>query len=143
MKQNINHKEYIKLVNEENFPTDPIVPLDDPFTDHRGYIQNLLLRPMGVAIISSKAGTIRSNHYHQTDYHYLYVISGSMLYYERSIDESGDGIVPITMHAGEMIFTAPHKVHKTEFIQDTILLSISKNPRDHQSHESDVIRITF
>lgn len=139
----MDHQEYIRAVEQEQYPEQVIVPLDAPFTDYRGYIQNLLLQPVGVAIISSKAGTVRSNHYHQTDYHYLYVISGEMLYYERDLDQANDDVKPVIVKAGEMIFTAPNKVHKTEFLQNTTLLSISKNPRDHEHHEADVIRTTF
>ena len=33
-----------------------------------------------VALITSKKGTIRSNHYHGTDWHYMYMLSGSADY---------------------------------------------------------------
>ena len=117
--------------------------LEEPFVDHRGIIQNLVNAPMnGAAIITSKAGTIRSNHYHKEDFHYLYVVSGSMEYYERGIDEKFLG-EPLIVRAGEMVFTPPLKIHKTVFLQDTILVSLSKRNRDHESHESDVIRVEF
>ena len=34
-------------------------------------------------LIDSKKGTLRANHYHKTDWHYCYVISGSIEYYHR------------------------------------------------------------
>ncbi len=136
----MNNKEYSDLVNKGQYPEDNIVPLDNPFINDRGTIQNILNASInGVAIITSKAGVIRSNHYHKTDFHYLYVISGSMEYYERNINEKFVGD-PLIVSAGQMVFTPPLKVHKTVFLQDTVLLSCSKRNRDHNSHEEDVVR---
>jgi dTDP-4-dehydrorhamnose 3,5-epimerase-like enzyme len=139
----MKNKEYTSLVNEGKFPSELRVPLDKPFEDARGKIQNLVLDPItSVAIITSKAGTVRSNHYHKTDWHYLYVISGSMKYYERDVD-SDNQIEPIVVKAGEMVFTGPMKVHKTEFLEDTVMMSFAKNVRDHEHHEEDVVRVEF
>jgi quercetin dioxygenase-like cupin family protein len=118
-----------------------IILLPEPFVDERGVIQNILLEPINsVAIITSKAGTERSNHYHKTDWHYLYVISGSMEYYEREIEEVFAG-KPLIVKEGEMVFTPPLKVHKTVFLTDCVLLSMAKNIRDHEHHETDVVRV--
>ena len=40
-----------------------------------------------ISILKSKKNTIRSNHYHLTDWHYIYVISGSMHYLYKKIKE--------------------------------------------------------
>lgn len=141
----MNNKEYTEAVDKEKYPENPIVPFDAPFIDDRGSIQNLLNTNInGAAIITSKAGSVRSNHWHKEDWHYLYVMSGSMEYYERPVDLSrDDSVLPIIVKAGEMVFTPPHVVHKTVFLQDTILLSFSRRNRDHVSHEEDVIRQEF
>lgn len=138
----MNNKEYTDFVNKGAFPVEQKVELDPPFEDARGAIQNIILSPMSVAIITSKAGSVRSNHYHKTDWHYLYVISGSMEYYERAIDGSSN-VKPTIVKAGEMVFTPPNEVHKTIFLEDTVMLSIAKNIRDHEHHEEDVVRVEF
>jgi quercetin dioxygenase-like cupin family protein len=138
--KNMNNKKYTLAVEKEEYPNDPIVPLDEPFVNDKGYIQNILNTPInGAAVIFSKKGSVRSNHWHREDFHYLYVMSGSMEYYERdaySLKHSD----PIIVSAGQMVFTPPKKVHKTIFIEDTVLLSFSKRNRDHESHEEDVVR---
>ena len=140
----MDNREYTDKVNIGNFPQTNLVPLDPPFEDARGTIQNLLLTPItSVAIITSKAGSVRSNHWHRTDWHYLYVMSGSMEYYERDLNQDGSQIQPTIVKAGEMVFTGPLKVHKTVFLEDTVLLSFAKNIRDHQHHEEDVVRVEF
>jgi len=140
----MDHKTYIDLVDKGEFPADPRVPLPQNFEDARGIIQNLLLTTVrNVALITSKKGTVRSNHYHHEDWHYLYVISGSFNYFERDVDATGEGTLPIVVKAGEMVFTAPLKVHRTDFLEDTVMLSMGKNPQDHEHHEEDVVRTPF
>ena len=60
-----------------NWPDQIIVPLERPFVDKRGLIQPLVDQMMKSAVlIDSKKGSLRANHYHKTDWHYCYVISG-------------------------------------------------------------------
>ena len=137
------NKEYTDAVERKEYPNTQYVSLNEPFMNSCGTIQNIVNTPInGVAIITSKAGAVRSNHYHKTDFHYLYVISGSMEYYERGLEEAFTG-KPLVIKAGEMVFTPPMKVHKTIFLEETVLLSMSKNFRDHNSHEEDVVREAF
>lgn len=140
----MNNQDYTAQVAEGNFPDEYIVPLDAPFKDARGVIQNLLLTPItSVAIITSKVGTVRSNHYHLKNWHYLYVVSGSMDYYERDINESGENMKPIVVKAGQMVFTGPMKVHKTVFLEDTVMMSFGAGTKDHEHHEEDLVRVEF
>ena len=139
----MNNREITAAIDKGYYPVDKLVPLDAPFIDVRGVIQNLLLTPLSsVAIITSKAGTVRSNHYHKTDWHYLYIISGSMNYYERDVEGSSD-VTPLLITAGQMVFTPPMQVHKTEFLEDTVMISFAKNIRDHEHHEEDLVRVEF
>lgn len=139
----MNNREITRVIDMGYYPVEKLIPLDPPFVDVRGSIQNLLLSPINsVAIITSKAHTIRSNHYHKTDWHYLYIVSGSMNYYERDIEGSSD-VKPLLVTAGQMIFTPPMQVHKTEFLEDTVMISFAKNIRDHEHHEEDLVRVEF
>jgi quercetin dioxygenase-like cupin family protein len=139
----MDNRKYSELVENRKFPADPMVPVGTQFKDDRGVIQNLLFTPINsVAVITSKAGSVRSNHYHKTDWHYLYVVSGSLKYFERDVDAPGNTPAKI-IKAGEMFFTPPMKVHKIEFIEDCVMFSFAKNVRDHEHHEEDVVRLEF
>lgn len=124
------------------------VELPEPFVDERGTIQNLLelksddVPVRGVAIITSKAGAVRSNHYHVTDSHHLWVLSGSLEYFERAV---GDTTIPepVVYRAGDMFWTGPQREHAVRFLEDTVLVSLSPRSRDHGSHEDDVVRVEF
>lgn len=111
------------------------------FTDERGSIENIAFGEFRcVGIIESLAGSTRSKHYHLTDSHVLYVLKGKMHYYERDLDKCYP-YDPIVVEEGQSIFTPALKVHKTFFPVDTVLISCSKNPRDHESHEADLVRV--
>lgn len=117
----------------------PVHP--DAFVDERGWIENIAFGEFRcVGLIFSKAGSVRSNHWHKTDSHVLYVLSGEMHYYERDLDGEY-GPEPVVLQAGQSYYTGPRLVHRTFFPVDTVLISCSKNPRDHESHESDVVRV--
>ena len=40
-----------------------------------------------------------------------------------------------------MVFTPPQEDHACIFLQDTLLVVASRNPRDQETYESDVVRI--
>lgn len=118
--------------------------LEPPFIDNRGIIQNILNIPINaVALITSKAGAVRSNHWHKENDHYLYILSGSLEYYERALGEDGKDIKPVIYKIGDMFYTGPMKVHKVVFIEDTVMLSLGKNIKTHESHEADLVREDF
>jgi quercetin dioxygenase-like cupin family protein len=131
------------MVDSGEWPSDPAVPLDTPFINENGVIQNLVLKPMtSVAVITSKKGTMRANHYHKTDWHYAYVVSGRILYFERSVD-SQEIPEPREFKAGEMFFTPPMKEHTMVFPEETVFVTMAKNVRSHESHEADLVRVEF
>jgi quercetin dioxygenase-like cupin family protein len=137
------HELYTDMVDKGAWPGDPAVPLPAPFVDNRGKIQNLLLKPMqSVAIIESKAGSRRASHMHLSDWHYAYVISGRVIYYERG---PGETAVPEgrVFGPGEMFFTPPQREHLMYFPVDTTIITLAKNVRSHEEHEADLVRVDF
>ena len=137
------NKKYSDAVSKGDFPSDFLVPLDDSFKDERGEIINLLLTPItSVARIASKAGTVRANHFHKTDWHYSFVESGEILYFERPV---GGSVVPAPniYKPGDMFFTRPNVEHAMLFSQATVFYTFAKNERSHDMHESDVVRVPF
>ena len=120
-----------------------LVQLESPFTDSRGYIQPLVNIPThNVSLIQSKKDTVRSNHFHKMDWHYIYVISGTVEYYFRRHGTS-EGIQRFEAKTGDMIWTPPMEDHTTVFRDDTLILALSLLPRDQEAYESDVERIVL
>tara|TARA_B100000519_G_scaffold203428_1_gene226714 strand:+ start:26039 stop:26470 length:432 start_codon:yes stop_codon:yes gene_type:complete len=133
--------EKIILDNPKNWPEEVRVVLEKAHVDDRGYIQCLTNVPTrNVTYIFSKKGSVRSNHYHKTDWHYMYILSGKMDYYYRKYGTK-DRINKVVLKKGDMVFTPPMEEHTSFFPKDTHFLAISRNPRDQEAYELDVVRV--
>ena len=134
----------IPPVSEEEkatWPAHGVVKLEKPFVDGRGSIKPLVDIMMKSAVmIESKAGSLRANHYHKTDWHYCYVVSGTIEYLHRVTGSTSEPET-IVVNEGEMVFTPPMIDHGMKFPVDTVFLTLSRNPRDQESYEKDVVRV--
>ena len=119
----------------------PAVNLDAPWTDERGMIQPLVDRPMRAAsLITSKAGSIRGNHYHKTDWHYCYLLSGRMEYYERPVG-SDEKPTKLVFHPGQMVYSKPMTEHAMKFLEDSVWICLFRNCRHQEDYEADTVRV--
>ncbi|MDR1012290.1 MAG: hypothetical protein LBL40_00270 [Coxiellaceae bacterium] len=142
MSNELNWK-VMELDEKKLWPKSTLVSLSTPHIDKRGSIQGIVNLPVkNVTLITSKKGSVRSNHYHKTDWHYMYILSGKIKYYHRP---TGSNLSPmeIFVKQGDLIFTPPMEDHTTVFLEDTSLLAISRNLRDQESYENDVVRVTL
>ena len=125
------------------WPKEALVSLEKGFQDERGIIQPLVEAEMRSALmISSKKGTVRGNHYHLSDWHYCYVVSGVIEYHFRPSD-SKEPPECIFVEAGQMFFTPPMVEHAMRFPEDTSFLTLSRNPRDQNAYETDLVRVNL
>ncbi len=118
-----------------------ITPLRNPFVDERGEIQNLLDIPCSsMAIIRSKKGALRANHYHKTDWHYCYLETGKVAYYHR---KHGDENPPKEwiIEAGQMFYSPPLYEHAMKFLEESVMYVMAKNSREMANYESDTVRV--
>ena len=110
--------------------------------DSRGGILSIVDESIkNASIITCKTGSIRSNHYHHTDFHFMYVLEGSIDYFYRDINS--DEINYLKVDVGETIFTPPKEIHACHFPEVTRLIVSSKNPRDQETYEADTVRVEF
>ena len=134
----------IKPLSQEeklSFPSEIKLKLESPFVDARGWIQPLVDVSMeSCVLIHSKKGSQRANHFHQTDWHYCYVLSGEIEYYSREVgSDSPPQITKISK--GEMFFTGPMEEHTMLFLEDTEFLTFGRNSRAQEVYEADIVRI--
>ena len=105
--------------------------------DRRGSILSIVDEQVkNVSIINCLPKTIRSNHSHKKDWHYMYVLEGVMEYFFVIKNET----YFMRIKKGENVFTPPRELHATYFPVKTVLLVSSKNPRDRKTYEKDTIR---
>lgn len=134
--------EYMRAVEDGNFPEDPRVPpREAPFENENGFISNIAFGDFGgLAFISSKPGSIRSNHYHKTDSHFITVLSGAVHYYWRPVDSKEDPREEI-FRMGDTFFTPPMVEHAVYSPRSSEILALSYLSRRHADHEADVVRV--
>lgn len=139
----MTHEEYVKRVLAGDYPESPIVPLPEhPFIDDRGVIQNLFLDTVNsVSMIISKRGSVRANHYHK-DWHFCYLVSGKLAYYEREI---GDTTIerPLIIEPNTLFFSPPMKEHSMLFLEQSLLITFQNSVRTHENHENSVVRVNY
>lgn len=108
-------------------------------SDDRGGILSIVdCNVKNVSIITSAANTIRSNHYHFEDFHFMYVLQGQIDYFFK--DKESNKLRYLAVQEGQTVFTPNLELHATHFPVETTLIVSSKNPRDQQTYEKDTVR---
>lgn len=134
----------IKPITEQEktaWPKNVIVELEPAFADARGEIQPLTDVDMqSCVLITSKKGSVRANHYHKTDWHYCYILKGSIEYYHRPHGSTA-AAEKVVIREGQMFFTPPMVDHAMVFPEDTVFLTLGRNSRSQEVYEADVERI--
>jgi hypothetical protein len=110
--------------------------------DDRGSILTMINENVkNVAIINSKKGSLRGNHYHKKDWHYMMALKGYMEYFYFSNSEKKIKYLKVLQN--QILFTPNLEVHATFFPEDSQIIVLSGLPRDQETYESDVIRVDF
>jgi quercetin dioxygenase-like cupin family protein len=138
----MNNQEYGEAVNAKNYPQDIVVPMDAPFVDDRGVIQNIwLANSESITLITSKKGATRASHKHLSSNHSTYIISGSVRYQELEDDQETIMLEKV-FGANDQFFTRPQVFHIMTFLEDTVMITMNGHIKNHQNYEDDLIRMT-
>ena len=128
---------------DEKYLNKDLVNLPKGYEDARGIIQPLCdLNMKSASLIVSKPNTWRANHYHKTDWHFIYVLKGSFEYYFKKTN-SNEKVKKKFVKKGELLFTGPIVDHAMLYTEETEIIVVSKNPRDQETYERDTVRIDF
>ena len=107
--------------------------------DDRGQILSVVDEQVqNVSIITSNPGAIRSNHWHHSDFHFMYILEGEIDYFYKDVDTGS--IEYLKVRAGDNIFTPDNELHATYFPVKTVMVVSSKFPRDQETYERDTVR---
>ena len=113
--------------------------IDPAVIDERGDITNIFEgRIEHVALISSKKGTVRANHYHKEDHQYIYLVSGAFESHCCDVRNPGKRQV-LKVRAGDIVDTPPLIAHAQKFTEDSVFLALTTRQREHGKYESDTI----
>ena len=124
----------------------PILKIKEPFVDDRGLIQSLVSldepKIQSAVMIESKKGSVRANHYHKEDWHYCYLITGSIDYYYRDVDDTSEPTV-IRIKPGEVFYTPAMLEHAMYFNEDSVFLTLGGDTRSPEAYEDDLVRVNL
>jgi len=119
--------------------------VDPDHKDERGSLTEILdceeFPIKAILRITSKAGTVRANHYHKKDSHYIYIESGKAEYSERPADKSEAVIEKVLMGPGDIVLTGPNVAHAVKFLEDTVFYAFTTEPRDQELYEKEIVRV--
>jgi len=122
-----------------------IIHTEEEFTDERGVIRRIIDQDefvfKAVLHITSKAGSIRSNHYHKKDAHYIYVASGSCEYSEKPAHDESAKVETVILNKGDAVLSRPGIIHAVKFLEETVLYAYTTEKRVQDKYEEDTIRV--
>ena len=113
------------------------------FKDERGDIADIFYNhPIDhVAIINSKKGALRGDHYHKATIQHMYMAKGSLRYYYRKLSQTDKEIKSVVVRKGEMVTTPPLEVHALEILENNQFIVFSEGKRGGKDYESDTFRV--
>ena len=119
--------------------------LKPEFIDFRGTITRIINEPKikieAVLLLTHKKGTIRGNHYHKKDSHWVYCVSGKLRYYEKNLKKKAAKVSSVILKPGDLAYSKPGIAHAMEAIVDTVFLAITTEKRQQKSYEADLVRV--
>lgn len=113
------------------------------YSDKRGWLKKILDGNFSSCIeIFSKKNSVRANHYHKKDQHFMYIIKGECLYfYKDKLKNSKTKFKK--MKKGDLFYTPSMQEHMAYYTKDTHFLAFSTRKRGKFDYEKDLIRINM
>jgi dTDP-4-dehydrorhamnose 3,5-epimerase-like enzyme len=107
--------------------------------DVRGAITNIFEgRIEHIALITSKKGTVRANHYHKEDHQYIYLLSGAFESHSVDVRDPSKRQV-LYMKAGDIVETPAMIAHAQKFTEDSVFLALTTRQRESGKYEEDTM----
>lgn len=113
------------------------------FEDERGKIFDLLEDEniLHVGIITSKAGTIRGNHYHKIAKQFNYILKGKA---ELIIKDPDNIAIPPQIYIlveGDFVSIPSRVIHSVKALEDLEFIDLNTTSRSARGYEDDTIRV--
>lgn len=113
--------------------------IDPAVVDARGAINNIFEGAIGhVALITSKKGSVRGNHYHKKDHQYIYLVSGAFESHSCDVENPQKKQV-LKVRPGDIVDTPPLTAHAQKFTEDSVFLALSTRQREDGKYEDGTI----
>jgi len=112
-------------------PNEKVIKIKPAFEDERGIIANIIEEPIShVAIITSKKGSIRANHYHPKQIQYEYLVSGGYESTSKDLTKKDSKEEKTVIEPGDLVITPPMIAHAMRFLKDSVMLNLTTGARE-------------
>ena len=111
------------------------------FQDDRGSIVDVIesINFNGATVITSKAGSIRGNHFHKKTVQYAFVLEGKILAKSKKV---GMDLEEVSLEPGDLISHDFYEAHMFEALVDSKFLVLSSGLRTGKDYELDTFRLS-
>lgn len=111
------------------------------FEDERGCIKDIMVHTDVDAItyITFSSGAIRGNHFHKKTIQYDYILSGKLII--RTKADENSQIEENVVEAGDLITHPSLSWHAYKAMEDSVMISCTKGPRQGDQYENDTFRL--
>ena len=111
------------------------------FKDRRGSITDIFYKENinHVAIIKSKRGVTRGDHYHKKTTQYMYITKGKLEYWYKKYVSKQKPKMKL-LNAGDLVKTPPFEMHALKIITDNEFIVFTIGKRGGKDYESDTFR---
>jgi len=117
------------------------IKIEPAYKDERGAISNILEEDIcHVAIITSKKGSIRANHYHPKQMQYVYLISGKYETVSKDLRDENAKEETLVVDAGTLVITPPMIAHAMRFLEDSVMLNLTTGHRDSKNFSEHTVK---
>lgn len=111
--------------------------------DERGKIVDIFYKQNieHVAVITSKKGVYRGDHYHKETVQHMLMTKGSMEYWYKPVDSEGPAKM-IILKEGELVSTPVNEIHALYFLEEeNQFIVFSTGLRGGKDYETDTFRV--
>ena len=121
--------------------------INSSFSDSRGEIYDIFVNSPKdhCALITSKKGAIRGNHFHKESTQFTFILNGKFKLFRAKVDNDGNLVEEASVkiiEKNEFIEHPPFEAHTLEAISDNaIILAFACGKRGGTYYENDTFRL--
>ena len=93
-----------------------------------------------MGLITTNAGSMRSNHYHPQQEQKLLLVSGKYISIYKDLDKKDSLIKHHLIKAGDFVITPPMVAHTTIYLEDSIVINFVNGDRLSDNYDSHTIK---
>lgn len=110
--------------------------------DKRGRIVDVFYRENlnHVAVVDSKAGALRGDHYHKKTVQHILIIKGALEYWYKPVGFKGPAKF-VLLKEGDLVTTPAFEIHALKIVSKNQFVAFSEGLRGGKDYESDTFRV--